>query len=202
MAFRDLVEGDCGGPSPLMRLTSHFVKDHSLKEEGVRDIFGSASPFEAGNSDQLVKQFLEESSVNPQTFKMESLLQEMRDIDQNIYPPVTAPGVVEELTNQDTSWANQYLQSGGHFQVNFIYFNFFCYNTCLVQIINYIFVNRKITEMTSGMLSQQFPMQLWPFQVKLVNWVLVQNGPRNTWNKASIIPKSSLTVQITHLQNL
>lgn len=117
MALRDLVEGDCGGPSPLIRLTSHFVKDHGLKEEGVRDLFGNVGPFEAGNPDQLVKQFLEESSGHPQTFKMENLLQEMRDIDQSIYPPVTAPGVVEELTNQDTAWANQYLQSGGHFQV-------------------------------------------------------------------------------------
>ncbi|XP_023248143.1 peroxisomal targeting signal 1 receptor [Copidosoma floridanum] len=119
MALRDLVEGDCGGPSSLMRLTSHFVKDHGLKDEGVRDIFGSASPFETGNSDQLVKQFLEEqSSVHPQTFKMESLLHEIRDIDQSLYPPVTATGIGEDLTNQDTSWANQYLQSGGHFQEN------------------------------------------------------------------------------------
>ncbi|XP_011498019.1 PREDICTED: peroxisomal targeting signal 1 receptor [Ceratosolen solmsi marchali] len=118
MALRELVEGDCGGPNPLIRLTSHFVKDHGLKEEGVRDLFGSIDPFETGNSDQLVKQFLEESSVHPQTFKMENILQEMREIDQSIYPPVTAPGVVEELTNQDTAWANQYLQSGGHFQEN------------------------------------------------------------------------------------
>lgn len=116
MALRDLVEGDCGGPSPLIRLTSHFVKDHGMKEEGVRDLFGSGS-FESNNSDQLVKQFLEETSVHPQTFKMENLLQEMRDIDNSLYAPVTAPGVAEELTNQDTAWANQYLQSGGHFQV-------------------------------------------------------------------------------------
>jgi peroxin-5 len=131
MALRDLVEGDCGGPNPLIRLTSHFVKDHGLKEEGVRDLFGSIDPFETGNSDQIVKQFLEESSAHPQTFKMENLLQEMREIDQSIYPPVTAPGVVEELTNQDTAWANQYLQSGGHFQVN--YFNYiirFCLLIC------------------------------------------------------------------------
>ena len=120
MALRDLVEGDCGGPSPLIRLTSHFVKDHALKEEGVRDLFGGLGPFQAESSDQLVKQFLEESQVHPQTFKMGNLLQEMREIDQSIYPPVTAPGVVEELTNQDTAWANQYLQSGGHFQVNLL----------------------------------------------------------------------------------
>lgn len=117
MALRDLVEGDCGGPSPLIRLASHFVQDHGLKEEGVRDLFGPTDPFETANSDQLVKQFLEDTAVHPQTFKMENLLQEMRDIDQSIYPPVTAPGIVEELTGQDTAWANQYLQSGRHFDV-------------------------------------------------------------------------------------
>ena len=120
MALRDLVEGECGGPSSLIRLTSHFVKDHGLKEEGVRDLFGSV-PFEENDQEQLVKQFLEETSVNPQTFKMENLLQEMQEINQSIYPPVTAPGVVEELTNQDTAWANQYLQSGGHFRVCYTY---------------------------------------------------------------------------------
>ncbi|XP_058791839.1 peroxisomal targeting signal 1 receptor [Phymastichus coffea] len=116
MSLRDLVEGECGGPSPLIRLTSHFVKDHGLKEEGVRELFGSLGPFEAGDSDQLVKQFLEETQAHPTTFKMDNLLQEMRDIDHSIHAPVTAPGVVQELTSQDTAWANQYLQSGGHFQ--------------------------------------------------------------------------------------
>ena len=118
MSFRDLVEGECGGPNPLMRFTSHFVQDHALKEEGVHDLFNPLrEPFESTNSDHLVKQFIEESSVHPQTFKMDHLLQEMRDIDQSIYPPVMAPGVAKELTGQDTAWANQYLQSGGHFDV-------------------------------------------------------------------------------------
>lgn len=118
MALRDLVEGECGGPSSLMQLTSHFVKDHGLKDEGVRDLFDQGVPFESDNQDQLVKQFLEETAVYPQTFKMENLLHEVQDINQSIYPPVTAPRIVDELINQDTAWANQYLQSGGHFKVS------------------------------------------------------------------------------------
>lgn len=118
MALHNLVEGDCGSPSPLMRLTSHLIQDRGLKDEGLYDFYGNTDPFQSGNSDQLVKQFLEETSAQPQTFKMGSLLQEMRDIDQNAYRPVTAPGVAQELANQDTVWANQYLEAGRHFDVH------------------------------------------------------------------------------------
>lgn len=117
MAFRDLVEGDCGGPSSLIHLTSHFVRDHGFKEEGIHHPFGPVEPFQTSNSDQLVKQFLEENPSCPQTFRMDNLLQEMREIDQNIHPPTAAPGVAQELTGLDTAWANQYLESGRHFSV-------------------------------------------------------------------------------------
>lgn len=115
MAFRELVEGDCGGPSSLIRLTSHFVSDHGFKEEGIHRPFEPVESFQASDSDQLVKQFLEEHPSCPQTFRMDNLLQEMREIDQNIHPPIAAPGVAQELTTLDTAWANQYLESGRHF---------------------------------------------------------------------------------------
>ncbi|XP_043597465.1 peroxisomal targeting signal 1 receptor isoform X2 [Bombus pyrosoma] len=115
MALRELVEGDCGGPSSLIHLTSHFVRDHGFKEEGIRHPFDHVEPFQASDSDQLVKQFLEENASCPQTFRMDNLLQEMREIDQNIHPPIAAPGVAQELTSLDTAWANQYLESGRHF---------------------------------------------------------------------------------------
>ncbi|XP_076284894.1 peroxisomal biogenesis factor 5 [Lasioglossum baleicum] len=118
MALRELVEGDCGGPSSLIHLTSHFVRDHGFKEEGIRHPFGHVEPFQPIDSDQLVKQFLEENASCPQTFRMDNLLQEMRDIDHNIHPPIAAPGVAQELTGLDTAWANQYLESGRHFREN------------------------------------------------------------------------------------
>ncbi|XP_003690158.1 peroxisomal targeting signal 1 receptor [Apis florea] len=115
MALRELVEGDCGGPSSLIHLTSHFVRDHGFKDEGIHHPFEHVEPFQASDSDQLVKQFLEENPSCPQTFRMDNLLQEMREIDQNIHPPIAAPGVAQELTSLDTAWANQYLESGRHF---------------------------------------------------------------------------------------
>lgn len=134
MAFRELVEGDCGGPSSLIRLTSHYVQDHGFKEEDIHRPFNSPETdiafrhqIKTSDSDQLVQQFLEESAC-PQTFRMDNLLQEVREIDQNFHPPVAMAGTVTELTGLDTVWANQYLESGKHFEVIYnIKYCFFLY---------------------------------------------------------------------------
>ncbi|XP_011269555.1 peroxisomal targeting signal 1 receptor isoform X2 [Camponotus floridanus] len=114
MAFRELVEGDCGGPSSLMRLASHYVQDHGFKEEGIQP-FRPSETFQTQDADQLVQQFLEEPAC-PQTFRMDNLLQEMRDIDQNIHPPIAAPGVVKELSDLDTAWENLCFKSAKQFE--------------------------------------------------------------------------------------
>lgn len=111
MAFRELVEGDCGGSSSLIRLTSHYVRDHGFKEEGIRQPFSSSEAFQTPDADQLVQQFLEEPPC-PQTFRMDGLLQEMREIDQNIYPPKAGPEIMTELRNDlDKAWENSHLTS-------------------------------------------------------------------------------------------
>lgn len=116
MAFRELVEGDCGGPSSLMRLTSHYVQDHGFKEEGIHQPFSPAETFQTQDADRLVQQFLEEPAC-PQTFRMDNLLQEMREIDQNIHPPRAAPGVVKELSDLNTAWENLCFKSDKQFEV-------------------------------------------------------------------------------------
>jgi peroxin-5 len=54
MALRDLVEGDCGGTNSLVRLTSHFVQDRGLKEEGLRHPFPHGDGFSNTDSDQVI----------------------------------------------------------------------------------------------------------------------------------------------------
>lgn len=54
MALRDLVEGDCGGTNSLVRLTSHFVQDRGLKEEGLRHPFQHGDGFSNTDSDQVI----------------------------------------------------------------------------------------------------------------------------------------------------
>lgn len=54
MALRDLVEGDCGGTNSLVRLTTHFVQDRGLKEEGLRHPFPHGDGFSNTDSDQVI----------------------------------------------------------------------------------------------------------------------------------------------------
>ncbi|XP_012228532.1 peroxisomal targeting signal 1 receptor [Linepithema humile] len=115
MAFRELVEGDCGGPSSLIRLTSHYVQDHGFKEEGIHRPFDPPETFQTPNADQLVQEFLDEPAC-PQTFRMDNLLQEMREIDQNIHPPIAAPGIVKELSHLDTAWESLCLNDPKQFE--------------------------------------------------------------------------------------
>lgn len=142
MSLKELVEGECGGTSSLVRLTSHFVQDRSLKDEDYRHPFHQNDPLSSGNADQLVQQFLEETlGQSPQTFRMDSLLAEMRDLEGRAGPiqsPPVAQLAVEghaswaeteaenrslycnenDAVNEENvnSWAEQYLESGKNFQ--------------------------------------------------------------------------------------
>lgn len=116
MSFRDLVEADCGGANPLMRLGSHFMRDSAYKDEGLSQGSGfinrSQGPFDG---DQLVNEFLGQiAAVPPQTFRMDALLQEMREIDAHQFHPqvVQAPPVIEEV-NSGTAWASEFVSSDG-----------------------------------------------------------------------------------------
>lgn len=118
MSFRDLVEADCGGANPLMRLGSHFMRDAAYKDEGLSQGAGpsfinrSQGPFDG---DQLVNEFLGQiAAVPPQTFRMDALLQEMREIDAHQFHPqvVQAPPVIEEV-NSGTAWASEFVSTDG-----------------------------------------------------------------------------------------
>ncbi|XP_075210068.1 peroxisomal targeting signal 1 receptor-like isoform X2 [Lycorma delicatula] len=138
MSLKELVEGECGGTNSLVRLTSHFVQDRSLKDEDYRHPFHQSDPLSSSpNADQLVQQFLEETlGQSPQTFRMDSLLAEMRDLEGRAGPvqsPPVAQLAAEEhaswaeghsnriCSNEDegvNSWAEQYLESGKNFQTH------------------------------------------------------------------------------------
>ncbi|XP_017006691.2 peroxisomal targeting signal 1 receptor [Drosophila takahashii] len=78
MSFRPLVEGDCGGVNPLMQLGGQFTRDVAHKDEGYvqRQFERGARP-----EDQLINEFLGQVAAPPQSFQMDTLLQEMRDIN-------------------------------------------------------------------------------------------------------------------------
>uniref|UniRef100_W8BKX3 Peroxisomal targeting signal 1 receptor n=1 Tax=Ceratitis capitata TaxID=7213 RepID=W8BKX3_CERCA len=79
MSLRQLVDGDCGGVNPLMQLGGQFTHDVARKDEG----FTSAQ-FERSMrpDEQMVNEYLGQVTAPPQTFQMNTLLQEMREIEQ------------------------------------------------------------------------------------------------------------------------
>lgn len=115
MSLRELLEPDCQGANSLMRLGNHIRNDNAFKDEG----FGPGTSFvnrpQQFGSDQLVQEFLGQIAP-PQSFRMDALLQEMREIDAQPYHSrmvPQAPVVIEEV-NSGFDWANEF--SGGNVQ--------------------------------------------------------------------------------------
>ncbi|XP_073830301.1 peroxisomal biogenesis factor 5 [Musca autumnalis] len=102
MSLRQLVEGDCGGVNPLMQLGGEFTRDVARKDEGF-----SQGMFERSMrpDEQMVNDFLGQVAAPPQSFQMETLLQEMRQIEQANNQPLAAPRVIDEVVGQ---WSKEF----------------------------------------------------------------------------------------------
>ncbi|XP_066296627.1 peroxisomal targeting signal 1 receptor-like isoform X2 [Branchiostoma lanceolatum] len=122
MAMRQLVEGECGGANPLMKLTTHFTQDKTLRQEGLRPGFPAArglpvtpDRFAEASEEQLVNEFLadQRSHAAPTTFRMDALMQEMREIEDAEMRSrlAQAPNVADLATS--ANWADEYLVKEG-----------------------------------------------------------------------------------------
>lgn len=120
MSLRDLVEPDCSGANSLMRLGNQIRRDAAFKDEGLGP--GSSASF-INRSQQfgsdLVNEFLGQIAAPPQTFRMDSLLQEMREIDAQSFHNriIRAPPVIEEV-NSGIDWANEFSTENVQHHVN------------------------------------------------------------------------------------
>lgn len=118
MSLRELIDPECGGANPLMRLTNQIAHDVAHKDEGISGMpmpFAEASSrpqqsFSEMSQNQLVNEFLGQMSAPaPQSFRMDALLQEMREIDAQNYPQgiIQAPTVSAEVHN-GLKWSNEF----------------------------------------------------------------------------------------------
>lgn len=100
MSLRQLVDGDCGGVNPLMQLGGQFTRDAARKDEG----FVQAQFERSMRQDEhMVNEFLGQVAGPPQSFQMETLLQEMREIEHAQMAPGQlqhAPRVIDEVSGQ------------------------------------------------------------------------------------------------------
>ncbi|XP_071529417.1 peroxisomal targeting signal 1 receptor-like [Panulirus ornatus] len=130
MALRNLVDAQCGEGNALIRLTHHVTRDKAMADEGLRWPQGRPptqegaykaqyGPTVAG--DQLVEEFMSETqqaaTTAPQAFRMDSLLQEMREIEsmRARSGPMRGPGIAD-LASEASNWAEEYLASETHVQ--------------------------------------------------------------------------------------
>ncbi|XP_044014536.1 peroxisomal targeting signal 1 receptor isoform X2 [Aphidius gifuensis] len=112
MSLRDLVEGDCGGPGPLTSFTSHLVQDRGFRDDGIGQ--SHVVPFENTDENKLVDEYLDNHvNVQPQTFRMDNILDEIHDIDNVIHQQL--PQVENNCEEQDTEWACQFLENRSEF---------------------------------------------------------------------------------------
>lgn len=118
MSLRELFDADCGAANPLMRLGNQIAHDVTHKDEGIagrpmhfaETSARSPQNFADSSQNQLVNEYLGQMGAPPpQSFRMDALLHEMREIDAQHYPleVVRAPTVSDEVHN-GISWAGEF----------------------------------------------------------------------------------------------
>ncbi|XP_061530366.1 peroxisomal biogenesis factor 5 isoform X2 [Phycodurus eques] len=108
MAMRELVEAECGGANPLMKLTGHMTKEGGAWRHRSTPTI-PPTPIEIATEEELVNEFLQAPPRPQHTFDMGQLLEEMQQIDQQSYrqAPQRAPDVAALALSGD--WAAEFI---------------------------------------------------------------------------------------------
>nr|CAG4636969.1 EOG090X054E [Ceriodaphnia reticulata]SVE72904.1 EOG090X054E [Ceriodaphnia reticulata] len=119
MAFRELVDGDCGGRNPMLKVASHFTRDQGFRQDIA---LSHRHPDSRPEHEVMVSEFLEgippPSQVGTKgAYNMDSILREMREVEKrerasrlNIQPgPMVAHYALDA-----TNWAEDFLREEPH----------------------------------------------------------------------------------------
>ncbi|XP_039535666.1 peroxisomal biogenesis factor 5 isoform X2 [Pimephales promelas] len=110
MAMRELVDAECGGANPLMKLTGHMTQEGGAWRHRSTPTI-PPTPIEIATEEELVSEFLQPPQRPPHSFDMGQLLEEMQQIDQQNYrqAPQRAPDVAALALSGD--WAAEFLST-------------------------------------------------------------------------------------------
>ncbi|KAK7147582.1 hypothetical protein R3I94_010182 [Phoxinus phoxinus] len=110
MAMRELVDAECGGANPLMKLTGHMTQEGGAWRHRSTPTI-PPTPIEIATEEELVSEFLQAPQRPPHSFDMGQLLEEMQQIDQQNYrqAPQRAPDVAALALSGD--WAAEFLSN-------------------------------------------------------------------------------------------
>lgn len=110
MAMRELVEAECGGANPLMKLTGHMTQEGGAWRHRSTPTI-PPTPIEIATEEELVSEFLQGPQRPPHSFDMGQLLEEMQQIDQQNYrqAPQRAPDVAALALSGD--WTSEFLST-------------------------------------------------------------------------------------------
>ncbi|XP_077065937.1 peroxisomal biogenesis factor 5 isoform X2 [Siphateles boraxobius] len=110
MAMRELVDAECGGANPLMKLTGHMTQEGGAWRHRSTPTI-PPTPIEIATEEELVSEFLQAPQRPPHSFDMGQLLEEMQQIDQQNYrqAPQRAPDVAALALSGD--WAAEFLST-------------------------------------------------------------------------------------------
>lgn len=113
MSLKEVVDRDCGGSNALLKLTTHFTEDKALKQRGFGQqpiIRPDVVPFGESSEHELVQEFLAQNPVHlmPTSFRMDSLLQEIQDIEQMYSTPLGDAPLERGRGSVNDQWVQEY----------------------------------------------------------------------------------------------
>lgn len=110
MSLRELIEPDCVGVNPLMRLRGHILHDVAHKDEGISRATGQGflvHPGAMSEADRFANEFNQQ--MQPNTFRMDTILHNMHggtSSSSSLLHQLPAPRIAE--ISAANEWTNDF----------------------------------------------------------------------------------------------